>query len=244
MTGKVCEYFPMIYRWVMKTLYPPSCLLCGDDGARGLDLCAACFDELPWNRRPCPRCAAPLPPDADDRLCGNCITALPAWDEAQSPLAYGYPLDRLIQRFKFDGDLAAGRMLAGLLAEYLAAGSGTRPDCILPVPLHPARLKERGFNQAVELARPVGRRLQIPLRLDLCERVRATEVQSKLDATERKKNLKDAFVVKRSVDGAQVAILDDVVTTGATIEALTKVLKDAGAARVTFWSLARAAPAQ
>jgi len=244
MPRKVCEYSLMIYRWVMKTLYPPSCLLCGDDGTRGRDLCAACFDELPWNRRPCPRCAAPLPPDADDRLCGNCIRSLPAWDAAKSPLTYAYPLDRLIQRFKFEGDLAAGRMLGGLLAEYLAAGGDTELDCILPVPLHPARLRERGFNQAAELARPVGRRLGIPLRLDLCERVRATEVQSKLDAAERKKNLKDAFVAKGSVDGAQVAVLDDVVTTGATIEALTKVLKEAGAVRVTFWSLARAALAQ
>jgi len=231
----------MIHRWVMQTLYPPTCLLCGDAGARGLDLCAACFDELPWNRRPCPRCAAPLPPDADERLCGNCIKALPAWDEAKSPFAYSYPLDRLIQRFKFDGDLAAGRLLAELLAEYLAAGGDAKPDCILPVPLHPARLKERGFNQAVELAHPVRRRLGIPLRLDLCARVRATEVQSKLDAAERKKNLKDAFTVKQSVDGAHVALLDDVVTTGATIEALTQVLKEAGAVRVTFWSLARAA---
>lgn len=90
----------------------------------------------------------------------------------------------------------------------------------------------------------MGRRPRIPLRLDLCERVRATEVQSKLDAVERKKNLRDAFVVKRSVAGAQVAILDDVVTTGATMEALTQALKDAGAARVISWSLARAALAQ
>jgi ComF family protein len=244
MLAKMCEYFPMVYRWLVRALYPPTCLLCGDKGARGLDLCGACFDALPWNRRPCPRCAAPMPPDADDRLCGNCIKALPAWDEAKSPLAYSYPLDRLIQRFKFDGDLATGRLLAEFLAEYLAAGGDTKPDCILPVPLHPVRLKERGFNQAVELARPVGRRLRIPLRLDLCERMRATEVQSKLDAVERKKNLRDAFVVKRSVDGAQVAILDDVVTTGATMEALTQALKDAGVARVISWSLARAALAQ
>lgn len=234
----------MSYRWIMQALYPPSCLLCGDSGARGLDLCAACFADLPWNRRPCPRCAAPLPPDAEDQLCGNCIKTLPAWDDAKSPLAYAYPLDRLIQRFKFDGDLAAGRMLGGLLAEYLAASGGTRPDCVLPVPLHPIRLKERGFNQAVELARPVGRRLGIPLHLGLCERVRVTEVQSKLDAAERKKNLKDAFAVRQSLDGAHVALLDDVVTTGATVEALTRALKDAGAARVTFWSLARAALAQ
>ncbi|HEV2110881.1 MAG TPA: ComF family protein [Gammaproteobacteria bacterium] len=230
----------MVYKWVINTLYPPVCLLCGDSGRRGLDLCAACFGELPWNRHPCPRCAAPLPPDAEDVLCGNCLKTLPAWDEAKSPLTYAYPVDRLIQRFKFDGDLPTGRLLAELLADYLAAGGG-KPGCIVPVPLHPARLKERGFNQAVELSRPLGRRLKIPVRLDLCERVRATAVQSKLDAVERKKNLKDAFAVKKSVDGKHVALLDDVVTTGTTVEVLTRALKDAGAARVSVWSVARSA---
>jgi len=193
-------------------------VLCGHKGARGLDLCADCFGELPWNRHPCPRCAAPLPPDIDTPLCGNCIKSPPAWDEAKSPLAYSYPLDKLIQRFKFDGDLVIGRLLGELLAEYLAAGGGDKPDFILPVPLHASRLKERGFNQAAELARPLSRRLKIPVRLGVCTRMRATEVQSKLDAQERKKNLKGAFTVKQSVDGKHAAILDDVVTTDTTAD--------------------------
>lgn len=224
---------------MLRFLYPAHCLLCGNKGARGLDLCAACFTELPWNRHACPRCAAALPPDADAGPCGACLKAPPAWDEAASPLAYAYPVDKLVQRFKFDGDLAVGRLLGELLAEFLAAGNA-RPDLILPVPLHPARLKERGFNQAMELARPLKRRLKIPVRHDVCERVRATEVQSKLDAKERKKNLRDAFEIKQSVDGVHVAILDDVVTTGTTVEVLAQALKDAGAARVSVWSAARA----
>jgi len=231
----------MVYKWIFKALYPPVCLLCGDPGARDLNLCVACFGELPWNRRPCPRCGAPLPPDADAQLCGSCLKSLPAWDEARSPLGYAYPVDKLVQRFKFDGDLPTGRLLAELLADYLAAGGGAKPDCIIPVPLHPARLKERGFNQAVELARPVGRRLKIQVRLDVCERVRATEVQSKLDAVERKKNLRDAFAVRKFMDGKHVALVDDVITTGTTVEVLTRALKDAGAARVSVWSVARAA---
>ena len=226
---------------MLRLLYPPSCLLCGGKSVRGRDVCAACFGELPWNRHPCPRCAAPLPPDAEDKLCGNCLKSLPAWDEAQSPLTYAYPVDKLIQRFKFDGDLPTGRLLAELLADYLAAGGGAKPDCIIPVPLHPARLKERGFNQAAELVRPLGRRLKIPVRLDACERVRATAVQSKLDAVERKKNLRDAFAVKRSVDGLHVTLLDDVITTGTTVEVLAQALKDVGAVRVSVWSVARSA---
>ena len=231
----------MVYNWLVRTIFPPTCLLCGAPGARGQDLCGACFDELPWNRHACPRCAAPLPQDADENLCGDCLKTLPPWDEARSPLAYGYPLDKLIQHFKFQGDLAVGRLLGELLAEFLAAGDGAKPDYLIPVPLHAARLQERGFNQAVELARPVSRRLKLPVMLDVCERTRATQVQSKLDAAERRKNLQDAFTVVKSVDRKNIAILDDVVTTGATVTALTRALKDAGAGRVTVWSLARAA---
>lgn len=236
----LCAWPGFSIRQVLRFLYPPTCLLCGGKGAGDRDLCADCFGELPWNRHPCPRCAAPLPPDADTPLCGECIKQLPSWDEAKSPLAYGFPVDKLVQRFKFEGDLAAGRLLGSLLAEYLAAG-GDKPDCIVPVPLHASRLKERGFNQAVELARPVSKRLKIKVRLDLCERSRATQVQSKLDSDARRKNLKDAFSVKAPVQGLHLALLDDVVTTGATVEALAQALKESGAARVSVWSVCRAA---
>lgn len=230
----------MVYKWIIHALYPPQCVLCGSAGAAGRDLCPACFAELPWNRRPCPRCAAPLPADVDTALCGDCIKSPPSWDEARSPLAYGFPADKLVQGFKFQGELSIGRLLGELLADYLAAG-GDRPDCIVPVPLHPERLKERGFNQAVELARPVKRRMRRPMRLDLCERVRATEVQSKLDAKERRRNLRDAFAVRAPVQGLHIALLDDVITTGATMESLAAALKDAGAARISVWSICRAA---
>jgi ComF family protein len=142
-----------------------------------------------------------------------------------------------VQRFKFEGDLATGRLLGTLLADYLLAGT-TKPDCIVPVPLHASRLKERGFNQAIELARPIARRLKTRVCLDLCERVRATEVQSKLDAVERRKNLRGAFAVTGPVQGPHVALLDDVVTTA---EILAEAFKDAGAAKVSLWSVCRAA---
>ncbi len=230
----------MVYNWIINTIYPSSCALCGATGRPGLELCPACFSDLPWNRHPCPRCAAPLPPDSDTPLCGECIKRLPSWDEAKSPLSYSFPVDKLVQRFKFEGDLAVGRLLGTLLADYLAAGT-EKPDCIVPVPLHPSRLKERGFNQAMELARPLSRRLKVQVRLDLCERVRATEVQSKLDAAERKKNLRDAFTVNAPVQGMHLALLDDVVTTGVTAEVLAQAFKEAGAARISLWSVCRAA---
>jgi len=225
---------------MLRFIYPPSCVLCGAKGSADKDLCADCFAELPWSRHPCPRCAAPRPPDADTPLCGECIKRLPSWDAAKSPLAYAYPIDKLVQRFKFEGDLAVGRLLGSLLADYLAAGTD-RPDCIVPVPLHDSRLRERGFNQAMELARPVTRRLKMKIRSDLCTRTRTTQVQSTLDAEERRKNLKDAFTVKGSVQGLHIALLDDVVTTGATAESLARVFREAGAARVSLWSVCRAA---
>ena len=224
---------------MLSFLYPSTCVLCGMKGAGGRDLCAECFAELPWNRHPCPRCAVPLPADADTPLCGECIKRPPSWDEAKSPLTYGFPVDKLVQHFKFSGELATGRLLGEVLADYLAAGTD-RPDCIVPVPLHPSRLRERGFNQAVELARPLARRLKTKVRLDLCARTRATEVQSKLDAAERRKNVKDAFAVSGNVQGMHLALLDDVVTTGTTMEELSHALRDAGARRIAVWSVCRA----
>ncbi|MGH8282488.1 MAG: ComF family protein [Gammaproteobacteria bacterium] len=146
-----------------------------------------------------------------------------------------------MQRFKFNGDLATGRLLGELLADYLAASEAAKPDLLIPVPLHATRLKERGFNQALELARPVARHLRLPMDWELCTRNKNTAIQSKLDAVERQRNLRDAFSVRQSLQGAEVAVLDDVVTTGATVAALSKTLKQAGAATVRVWSLARAA---
>ncbi|HET7922972.1 MAG TPA: ComF family protein, partial [Gammaproteobacteria bacterium] len=184
--------------------------------------------------------ALPLPENAT-QACGHCLRHPPAWDTASSPLHYAWPLDRLIQRFKFNADLATGRVLGELLARFLAADPGPRPDCILPVPLHPARLRERGFNQALELARPVARRLGIALAPRLCRRIRHTDMQSRLDAKTRYRNLRGAFEVHVPVAGLDIAILDDVVTTSATMSALAEVLREAGCGRIRVWSLARAA---
>ncbi|MGB9430554.1 MAG: ComF family protein [Gammaproteobacteria bacterium] len=234
----------MVYRWLKQAhakLYPPVCLLCGQPSHSTRELCAACSRDLSWNRHACERCAAPLPEAAPNSWCGHCLKSAPVWDHAASPLLYAWPLDRLLQRFKFNGDLATGRLLGELLADYLAAGGTAKPDLLIPVPLHSARLRERGFNQALELARPVSRRLRLPVANDVCVRSKNTAVQSRLDAVERHRNLRNAFTSRSSLAGAQVAILDDVVTTGATVAALSETLKQAGAATIEVWSLARAA---
>lgn len=222
-----------LHRWLL----PWRCLLCGDAGADGLDVCAACAAELPRNTSCCARCALPLPSQA--ALCGACQRKPPPWDAAWAPFRYGWPLDRLEARYKFGRDLAAGRTLAQLWCR--AAAPAALPRLILPVPLHRARLRQRGYNQALELARPLGRALGVPVRHDWLLRPRATAAQTELDAHARRRNVRGAFALR---EGAavppHVALLDDVMTTGATLAECARVLRRAGVARVDVWALARA----
>jgi ComF family protein len=220
-------------RWLL----PPRCLLCGDAGHDDLDLCRDCAAELPRNRACCARCALPLARPA--MLCGQCQRKAPPWDAAWAPFRYGWPLDRLESRFKFGRDLAAGRSLVQLWQDEPRPTA--LPALILPVPLHRTRLRQRGYNQALELARPLGAALAVPVRHDLLLRTRATAAQSELDAPARRRNVRGAFALRADARlPAHVAILDDVMTTGTTLSECARVLKRAGVARVTAWALARA----
>lgn len=215
---------------------PWRCLLCGAPGAQGMDLCAACAKDMPRNRACCARCALPLPLAAP--MCGQCLRRAPPWDAAWAPFRYGWPLDRLETRFKFGDDLAAGRVLAAL---WQGEPAPEFPALIVPVPLHRGRLRERGYNQALELARPLAAALKIPLGRDVLLRARDTFAQTELDRLARRRNVRGAF---RLHEGAvlpdHVAVLDDVMTTGATLAECTRVLKRAGVRRVDAWALARA----
>ncbi|GAB2510277.1 ComF family protein [Pseudoxanthomonas sangjuensis] len=218
-------------RWLL----PPRCLLCGEAGAHGRDLCAACATVLPWNRSACTRCALPLP---EPGVCGECLQRPPALTETRAAFVYGFPLDRLAPRFKFHRDLAAGRLLAELMADGLVAAP--RPEALVPVPLHRRRLRRRGYDQALELARPLARTLGIPLHADLLSRQRATAPQSELDAAARQRNLRNAFAVPPNRAMPQhVALVDDVMTTGATLRAAARALLKAGVLRVDAWVCAR-----
>ena len=162
------------------------------------------------------------------------------WDRVQAPLRYDFPVDRLLRQLKFGRRLPPGRVLGTLMAERLATGLGSMPDVIVPVPLHPARLRRRGFNQAHELARPLAARLHLELAPSLCRRRRATREQARLPTGQRRHNVRGAFEVIGCCEGAHVAIVDDVVTTGSTAAELTAALREAGATRVEVWSCARA----
>jgi ComF family protein len=179
-------------------------------------------------------------------LCGECLQREPPFDAAFAPFVYGHPLDLLVTKLKFGRSLAAGRVLSELWLEAMAEALPTRPDLLVPVPLHPSRLRERGYNQALELTRPLARALRIPLADTLLSRTKATAAQANLDAKARRKNLRGAF----AFDGAalngtrpaklHVALIDDVMTTGTTLRECARVLKRAGVARVDIWALARA----
>jgi ComF family protein len=226
-------------RTIQNWLFPSSCLLCGAPGEDNRDLCAACRRSLPWRGAACARCAAPLA-QIEAAVCGRCLRAPPAFDASLIPLHYRTPLDWLIQGFKFNQKLPAGRLLGQLLAEHLAQRIERPPELILPVPLHPQRLRERGYNQSLMLAKPIARRLGVPLEPGLIVRQRATASQSLLSADERRRNVRGAFAIIQPLRVHHIAIVDDVVTTGSTVNELARELRRAGAKRIEIWALASA----
>ena len=224
---------------LLRVLVPPRCLLCGAAGADARDLCAGCAGDLALNVVCCPRCALPLATPAP--LCGECLAHEPPFAAAWAPFVYAHPLDLLETRFKFGRDLAAGRVLADLILERAGIDAPVHPALLIAIPLHRARLRERGYNQALELARPLARALGIPLRHDLLVRDKATPPQTGLDAAARRRNLRGAFALAPDANlPAHVALFDDVMTTGATLREAARILRRGGAERVDVWALARA----
>lgn len=228
----------MVYNWsvlLQRLILPSHCVLCQADDPSGLHLCPDCRADLPWLAAGCPRCAVPLA--VPGQPCGACQTRPPPFDTAVALFDYAPPLDGLVQQFKFGQGLYLARLFAGLLAERLA--DTPRPDCILPVPLHPHRQRERGFNQALEIARPLARRLGCRVDVTTCVRARATPPQTQLSAARRRRNLRDAFRLARPLAARHIALLDDVMTTGSTLAALAGLLRQAGAERIDVWVCAR-----
>jgi ComF family protein len=216
-----------------KALLAQDCMLCGAASGDRL-VCAACKGSLPRLAHACERCAIELPQAG---VCGECQRRAPSFDAACAAFEYRFPLDRLVQRFKYAGDLAAGKWLALELAARAAACE--RPDLLVAPPIASSRLRERGFNQAVVIAKVVGAELGIRHSPDALAKVRETSPQPGLGRKARLANLRDAFRCDARLAGEHVAIVDDVMTTGATLDALARALKRAGAARVVNLVAAR-----
>ncbi len=209
------------------------CLLCGAGSGDTL-LCPDCRHALPELGRPrCPVCALPAPGGA---VCGACLKSPPAFDATIAIWRYGFPVDKLVQSLKYEHRLA----LAGFLAQSMLAGERPPGDLVIPLPLSPLRLVERGFNQAVEIARPLARALGLPLVVDACRRTRETLPQASLPWKQRRSNVRHCFECSLDLTGKSVIVVDDVMTTGATLDEFAALLKRHGAARVTNWVVARA----
>lgn len=232
---QVYERLKRIGGWLMST----PCPLCGTAIPIGDDLCDGCDRSLPPLAAACARCAAPFESvEAAGAICGLCQQEPPAYSIVRTPFRYAPPVDRLIQGAKYGERLDWAALLGRRLARHIAT-SAVAVDAIVPVPLHRSRLRERGYNQSMEIARPLAAAFGLPLRSDV-ERTRATPAQTALSREARQKNVRNAFVAKNDYTGRRVAIVDDVMTSGATVEMLARCLLKAGANEVEIWVVTRA----
>ncbi len=232
-----------VYNWlniIQEALLPPTCILCGNTGFNGLDICQPCHQRLPRNTLCCPKCAETFSaPVVAPSLCGRCLNEMPAFDVTHAPFTHQEEIQHLVVGLKFGAQFKNARLLGNLLAEAIDI-KRDKPDCIIPIPLHKSRYRERGFNQALEIARTVSQKLQIPVNHRCCVRHKATAQQTGLTAKKRRQNIRRAFSIVKPLFPSHVAILDDVMTTGATANELATALKRAGVSRVDVWVCARA----
>lgn len=233
------RYEGLVYIWLKNK---QSCLLCSEPADDTTPICTACETELPWLGDQCQTCALPLP--ASGLTCGQCLQQPPAFERVAAPWRYSFPVDTLITRFKHNAKWPFGRLLGELLMQFLQhrfEEDLERPDALVPVPLAAKRLRQRGFNQAAMLARWLSEGLNIPCDETLLRRIQDTSAQQELKAQARKRNLRNAFALApgATIAGRHLALIDDVLTTGATAQTLARLLMDAGAARVDVYCLAR-----
>lgn len=212
---------------------PQSCFVCAEN-AGALVLCPACIGALPGlAAQRCPVCAIDSPGGA---VCGRCLNQRPRFDATRAAFPYAFPVRELIHAFKFQARFGTGQFLASRL---VAIADGLQVDCVVPAPLHPRRLAARGFNQSILLARPLAEALRVPLRTDAVRKARLVPPQAGLTLAQRRSNLRGVFVARRRFDGERVLVVDDVMTSGTTLDELAGTLKSAGAARVEAIVVAR-----
>lgn len=235
------KYLNSFENWLFNT----RCLLCHDKVNLNKNICLPCEHQLPWNYFACHWCASPLEKpasfDANHITCGQCLTHPPLFDCAHAAFSYQAPIAQCITQLKFNQNLIYSTLLSGLLFDFLHIHYQNKPfpQAIIPVPLHRKRLIERGYNQAIELAKPLAKLLKIPLFFDFCERIKPTATQTLASANARRLNLKNAFRVTKPHTLTHVAIIDDVLTTGSTATAVSEALKQSGILQVDVWAIAK-----
>ena len=225
---------------LLSNLFPCRCILCQQTVKHSFEVCPDCYRALPHNEICCVSCALPLAEDINNEvLCGSCIQKAPAFDYAHSLFRYEGDVIRLVHQLKFGEKIGFSRTIGEMLLMQLLK-TNEKPDCILPVSLHKSRLRQRGFNQSIEISRVLAKNLVIPIEHTAVVRHRSTAAQSGLNAKQRQKNIKGAFSVVAKLNYKHVLIVDDVMTTGATVNELARVLKKNNVERVGVLSIARA----
>ena len=234
-----------LYKWFLR----PGCVLCDSMAENALDLCDDCMADLPCNSHPCPVCALPVKPPTQNLhsglaneknlKCGACTNAPGPITRSVIPYLYRPPADFMIRRLKYAGDTKYSRLVGELICQAVKMQATTSPDCLIPVPMHNSRYRERGFNQAHLIAGHISSHLKIPLHSTAVSRTIANDTQATLGARARQRNMRRAFSVTSSMKGRSIAIVDDVYTTGATCTALARLLISSGAQRVEVWTFAR-----
>lgn len=224
-------------------LLPSSCILCAQNTGSSANLCSACKHELPILSHSCFKCARRLLGDKNTALiCGFCLKNSPPYDATYALFDYEKPIVQVIKALKFQHQLSHAKALGDLLIERILYDwyrEKPLPDLIIPMPLHPQRMCERGFNQAIEIARPIAKKLRLPLDFLSIKRVKNTAPQTFLKADLRRKNMENAFEMSGNFHGKTVAVVDDVITTGSTITAFCSVLRAHGFLRIDVWCCAR-----
>lgn len=221
---------------------PPCCVLCHYPSETASNICSFCEIHLPILTHYCIQCSQILHESAALLHCGNCLKNPPPFERIFALFPYEMPIVSLIKRLKFKGDLTAAQSLGHLMANKLKNHWYKEiklPDCIIPVPLHKARLKARGFNQALEIARPIAKILGVPIYKNSIQRVKNTLPQTTLTGIKRQHNLTLAFNTHHDFSELSIAILDDVVTTGHTVLELSRLLQQRGAKKIVVWCCAR-----
>jgi ComF family protein len=227
-----------INQWLNFTLFrshllQQNCTLCDATTRSELSLCDACIEDLPLAPHPsCPQCGL----STHDHLCGKCLKKPPHFDATHALFTYGYPVDALLQHYKYNHALYLSQTFAQLLSAKM---QDKNIDVIIAMPLHPSRIKERGFNQSFELAKIIAKQHHIALDRTSCNRIKNTPPQASLPFKRRLNNMHGAFACNQSFIGKHVALIDDVMTTGSSLNELAKILKKAGARQVTCYVLAR-----
>lgn len=246
-----CEWIEIRLNGFMNSIldffFPPRCLLCGVSKSlvSGCFLCKACEGDLKLNQNACVHCGIPLDSaslHSASIICGQCQKSPPNYDCCWSAYIYAQPLEWMIQQLKFNAKLAYVPLLSELMIHHIPKYlyEKQRPDVIIPMPLHANRIKQRGFNQSLQLVKPLAKLSGLKLDSTSCQRQRDTEHQTGKNARQRHQNIKGAFTFSNDNNYKHVVIFDDVVTTGSSISELSKTLKQNGVNRVDVWCLARA----